>query len=104
MNIEEIYEFSLSLPSVVEETPFGEDILTLKICNKIFLLCSLERLPLQVNLKCNPNLAISLRETYEDIIGGYHMNKKHWNSIFPENLPSPYNRIKRSTPCIISIS
>lgn len=88
MNIENVYNLCLSLPNVVEDAPFGEEYLTMKVYDKIFMLCSLERFPFQINLKCEPELAILLREKYEDnIIAGYHMNKKHWNTIFPENLP-----------------
>lgn len=87
MNIEQIYNYCHSLPNVVEEFPFGEDILVFKVCNKIFFLCFLEAIPLRINLKCNPELALQLREEYDGIIvEGYHMNKKHWNTIFTENI------------------
>jgi predicted DNA-binding protein (MmcQ/YjbR family) len=67
--------------NVTEEFPFGEDVLVFKIHNKIFLLTRLERHPLSINLKCDPESAIELREKYEAVQPGYHMNKKYWNTI-----------------------
>lgn len=81
MNIEELRDYVLSLKSVQESFPFGEDTLVFKINNKIFLLVSLSSTPLQFNVKCDPEYAIELREQYECILPGYHMNKKHWNTI-----------------------
>lgn len=81
MNIEEIRDFALSLKDVTESFPFGEDTLVFKTNNKIFLLLSLASEDLQFNVKCNPEYAIELREQYTSILPGYHMNKKHWNTI-----------------------
>ncbi|MEO6893613.1 MAG: MmcQ/YjbR family DNA-binding protein [Ginsengibacter sp.] len=81
MNIEEIRDFALSLHEVEESFPFGEDTLVFKTRNKIFLLVSLSSLPLQFNVKCDPEKAVELREQYSSILPGYHMNKKHWNTI-----------------------
>ena len=82
MNIETLREYVLQKPSVTEGFPFGEDTLVFKINNKIFLLVSLSAAPLQFNVKCNPDKAIELREEYpENILPGYHMNKKHWNTV-----------------------
>ncbi|HXR85156.1 MAG TPA: MmcQ/YjbR family DNA-binding protein [Hanamia sp.] len=81
MNIEELRDFVLSLENVEEGFPFGEDTLVFKIDKKIFLLVSLSSIPLQFNVKCNPDYAIELREEYSCILPGYHMNKKHWNTI-----------------------
>src|ERR1700712_4605907 len=62
--------------------PFGETTLVFKTNKKVFLLASLDAQPLQFNVKCNPEKAIELRETYpEAVLPGYHMNKKHWNTI-----------------------
>ncbi len=66
---------------VEESFPFGEDTLVFKVGGKIFLLCSLDSNPLQFNVKCDPELAIELRERYSCVQPGYHMNKKHWNTI-----------------------
>ena len=81
MNIEDLRDFALSLPGVTEGFPFGVETLVFKVKNKIFLLASLDDDPLQVNVKCEPENAIILRERYESILPGYHMNKKHWNTI-----------------------
>jgi len=82
MNVEFIREFALSLTDVTEGFPFGESVLVFKIKNKIFLLLPLDEIKLQFNVKCNPEKAIEWREEYPDtILPGYHMNKKHWNTI-----------------------
>ena len=88
MNLEELREYCLSLPHVTEDMPFGEDILVFRICNRIFALTGLETLPLRVSLKCDPERAIELREQYPNkITAGYHLNKKHWNTVLLESLP-----------------
>ena len=82
MHIEDIRDYVIQKPSVTEGFPFGEDTLVFKVKDKIFLLASLTSSPLQFNLKCDPGKAIELREEYpENILPGYHMNKKHWNTI-----------------------
>ena len=81
MHIDQLREYCLSKPSAEEGIPFGEDVLVFKIGGKIFLLCGMDNPPLQFNIKCDPALAIELREKYPCVIPGYHMNKKHWNTI-----------------------
>lgn len=81
MNIEQIREYCLRKKGVTEEFPFDEETLVFKVAGKIFLLASLDSIPLQINLKCNPEKAIELREEFESVQPGYHMNKKHWNTI-----------------------
>ena len=81
MNIEQIREYCLKKKGVTEEFPFDEETLVFKVAGKIFLLASLESIPLQINLKCEPEKAIELREEYDSVQPGYHMNKKHWNTI-----------------------
>ena len=81
MNIEQIREYCIKKKGVTEEFPFDEETLVFKVVGKIFLLASLESIPLQINLKCDPEKAIELREEFESIQPGYHMNKKHWNTI-----------------------
>ena len=81
MNIEELREYVLSLQNVTEGFPFGEDTLVFKVNDKIFLLTSLTSSPLSFNVKCDPDYAEELREQYPSILPGYHMNKKHWNTI-----------------------
>lgn len=82
MNIEELREYILQKPDVTEGFPFGEDTLVFKVKEKIFLLTGLDSNPLQFNVKCDPDKAIELREEFpETVLPGYHMNKKHWNTI-----------------------
>jgi predicted DNA-binding protein (MmcQ/YjbR family) len=71
----------LALPAVEETTPFGPDVLVYKVAGKMFALAIPDEVPHRVNLKCDPERALELRDRYEDIIPGYHMNKKHWNTI-----------------------
>ncbi len=66
---------------MTEGTPFGEDTLVFKVAGKIFALASLDAVPPRVNLKCDPDLALELRDRYEEVTPGYHMNKKHWNTV-----------------------
>ena len=82
MDIETIREYILKKPDVTEGFPFGEDTLVFKAKNKIFFLTGLDNSPLQFNVKCDPDKAIQLREEYpESILPGFHMNKKHWNTV-----------------------
>lgn len=81
MNIEDLREFCISKPGVEETLPFGPDTLVFKVMGKVFLLVGLDSDPLQFNVKCNPEKAIVLREQYDFVIPGYHMNKKHWNTV-----------------------
>ena len=84
MNAEEIRNYSLKKKDVLETFPFGEGVLVFKVNNKIFLLLSITEETVSINLKCDPDKAVELREEYFDvIIPGYHMNKKHWNTIYP---------------------
>lgn len=88
MNLEELRTYCLSLPHVTEDMPFGEDFLVFRICNRIFALTNLEHIPVSVSLKCEPERAVELREEYPDkIVAGYHLNKKHWNTVLLESLP-----------------
>lgn len=81
MDIETLREYCLAKKAVTEDFPFGEDTLVFRVMNKIFLLVSLSSNPLQFNAKCDPGKAIELREQYDAIIPGYHMNKQHWNTV-----------------------
>ena len=80
MNIESLREYCLSLKGVTESFPFDEETLVFKVGGKMFALTNLDG-PLSVNLKCEPMKAIELREEYSQVIPGYHMNKKHWNTV-----------------------
>lgn len=87
MNAEDIRNYVLKKNDVTESFPFGDEVLVFKTNAKIFLLLSLSEDGISVNLKCDPDKAIQLREEYpEVIIPGYHMNKKHWNTVFAEVL------------------
>jgi predicted DNA-binding protein (MmcQ/YjbR family) len=80
MNIEQLRDYCLCLPGVSEHFPFDETTLVFKVNGKMFALTDLEG-PLSVNLKCDPETAIELRERYPAVLPGYHMNKLHWNTI-----------------------
>ncbi len=82
MNIEEIREYCLKKSQVTEGFPFDESTLVFKVAGKIFLICGLNSEVPQINLKCDPERAIELREMYTGILPGYHMNKKHWNTVY----------------------
>lgn len=84
MDIEQLRNYCLTKPEVEEGFPFGPETLVFKVRNKLFLLTSFQSLPLQFNVKCDPEKAIELREEYACIIPGYHMNKKHWNTVIIE--------------------
>ncbi len=81
MDVELFRDFCLSFPAVTEGLPFGEDTLVFKVEGKMFALINLAK-PDSFNVKCNPEKAIELREKYECVKAGYHMNKKHWNTIY----------------------
>jgi predicted DNA-binding protein (MmcQ/YjbR family) len=82
MDIELLREYCLEKPGAEEGFPFGEDTLVFKVNKKIFLLASLDSHPLQFNVKCDPQKALDLREEYAAaVLPGYHMNKKHWNTV-----------------------
>lgn len=80
MNIEELREYCLSKNGATECFPFDDVTLVFKVCDKMFALTSLDK-DLSINLKCDPEKAIELREKYSFVIPGYHMNKKYWNTI-----------------------
>ena len=81
MNIETISEYCLKKKGAIEDFPFDEETLVFKVGGKMFALIPLEKIPLQINLKCDPEKAIALREQYPSVTPGYHMNKKYWNTI-----------------------
>ncbi|MEI6264022.1 MAG: MmcQ/YjbR family DNA-binding protein [Sphingobacteriia bacterium] len=82
MHLDEIREYCLSKPGVEEALPFGPDVLVYKVKGKLFLLTGFDNDPVQFNVKCDPEKAIELREEFPDtVLPGYHMNKKHWNTV-----------------------
>ena len=80
MNIESLREYCLGKPGANESFPFGDDTLVFKVNGKIFALVNLEG-ELTINLKCVPARAVEIRERYSSVVPGYHMNKKHWNTV-----------------------
>ncbi|QKX04326.1 MmcQ/YjbR family DNA-binding protein [Aquimarina sp. TRL1] len=89
MNIEEFRNYCLQKKGVTEEFPFDKTTLVFKVMGKAFALTGLDRLPFSVNLKCDPDRAIELRESHPQVAPGYHMNKKHWNTVtFSDGLPT----------------
>lgn len=80
MHIEEYRDFCLSLDQVTEHFPFDENTLVFKVAGKIFALSNVEKFE-SINLKCDPEWAVQLREEYPEIRPGYHMNKTHWNTV-----------------------
>lgn len=93
MNIEIIREYCLLKPDVWETLPFGPDTLVYKVNGKIFLLMRMDSHPLTFNVKCDPDKALELREAYPCVTPGYHMNKKHWNTIIVDGSVS-YEKLK----------
>jgi len=87
MDAVEFREYCLGRPNTTEGMPFGETVLVFKVAGKMFALMSLDGVPATANLKCDPDLALDLRDRYEEVRPGYHMNKKHWNTVEIEGLP-----------------
>lgn len=81
MTLGDLIDYAMMKPATEETLPFGPDVLVLKTNGKSFLLISLNSDPVQFNAKCDPEKALQLREMYTGIVPGYHMNKKHWNTI-----------------------
>jgi predicted DNA-binding protein (MmcQ/YjbR family) len=85
MDIEVLREYVLKKQGVTEGFPFGDSVIVFKVKGKMFLLVPLDTQPVQFNAKCDPELAIELREQYPDaVLPGYHMNKKHWNTVIAD--------------------
>ena len=82
--LEQIYTYCSAKKAVTDGFPFGESALVFKVAGKMFCLVAVEELPLRVNLKCDPEKAIELREQYASVIPGYHMNKQLWNTVILE--------------------
>lgn len=90
MDLAKFREYCLSKRGASESTPFGPDVLVFKVGGKIFALASFDEIPVRVNLKCDPDLALELRDRYGQVTPGYHMNKRHWNTVEIEaGVPEP---------------
>lgn len=81
MTHQEVEEYILSMPNAVLDYPFGEKVAVYKVNDKMFALIHEGSNPLRVSMKCDPQLAKLLRERYESVLPGYHLNKRHWNTI-----------------------
>ena len=80
MHIEAFRDYCLAKPGTTDETPFGPETLVLKVGGKIFALTDVDTFA-SINLKCDPERAAELREQYDFVQPGYHMNKRHWNTV-----------------------
>ncbi|BDS08102.1 hypothetical protein NT6N_31420 [Oceaniferula spumae] len=81
MTLPDFIDYCLAKPGTEETTPFGPEVLVYKVCGKMFALCNPDDVPPEANLKCDPDRAIELRDEYEAVRPGYHMNKRHWNTV-----------------------
>jgi predicted DNA-binding protein (MmcQ/YjbR family) len=81
MTHKQVEEYLLSMPGAKLDYPFGEDVAVYKVKDKMFALVREKKTPVQLSLKCDPLLAETLRQKYDTIMPGYHLNKKHWNTI-----------------------
>lgn len=81
MTFDTFRSYCLAKPQTTESMPFDQETLVFKVAGKMFALADTVNLPLSVNLKCQPELALELRERYDAVRPGYHMNKKHWNTV-----------------------
>ncbi len=85
MDIEAYRLYCLAKPATTEDLPFDEDTLVFKVAGKMFALCSISSYSNGINLKCDPEVAMELREQYPQVRPGYHMHKSHWNTVLPED-------------------
>lgn len=81
MTHREVEEYVLSMPGAVLDYPFGEGVAVYKVKDRMFALVQEGSTPVRISLKCDPKLAVLLRERYETVMPGYHLNKKHWNTL-----------------------
>lgn len=81
MDHKTVEDYILSMPNAVREYPFGEGVAVYKVQDKMFALMAEGKEPVNLSLKCDPLLATTLRERYESVLPGYHLNKKHWNTL-----------------------
>lgn len=87
METDTFREHCLNKRGATEDTPFGEEHLVFKVGGKMFALVGLEEVPARANLKCDPDRALELRDRYEQVRPGYHMNKRHWNTVEIGGIP-----------------
>jgi len=104
MNIEQFYTYCTSLPGTEESFPFDEKTLVFKVGGKMFALTDVDAFG-GINLKCDPVRALELRAAYQEIVPGYHMNKKHWNTVNPTGTLEDefiYSMIKDSYDLVVA--
>ena len=90
MTIDALRQYCLSKPGASEGLPFGDDALVFKVQGKMFALLGLSAVPPSINLKCDPEWSADLRERYASVTPGYHMSKKHWNTVVADGeVPAP---------------
>lgn len=103
--IESIHEALLAYPETELSDPFGPEALVYKVAGKMFAILAPERVPVMLSLKCDPDRAIELRDEYDAIYPGYHLNKKHWNSInLTGEVPDPMvlELVRHSFECVVA--
>ena len=113
MNIEDFRDYCLLKPGVTEETPFGPETLVFKVGGKVFALTDIDTFG-SINLKCDPERAAELREVYDYVQPGYHMNKKHWNTVLigtgapagqlRELIDHSYELVRASLPKVVKVA
>jgi len=81
INHKTVEKYLLSMPNARLDYPFGEGVAVYKVDDKMFALITEGKVPVSISLKCDPLLAVTLREKYESVMPGYHLNKKHWNTL-----------------------
>jgi predicted DNA-binding protein (MmcQ/YjbR family) len=88
VNQAELWKRLLALPGASEEFPFGDEVSVFKVGGKVFAICPADSTPLQLSLKCEPEVAVALRAAHPCIVPGYHLNKRHWNTVtLDDSLP-----------------
>ncbi|MFJ8852246.1 MmcQ/YjbR family DNA-binding protein [Streptomyces sp. NPDC102437] len=87
MTPQQLRAFCLEFNASAEEFPFGPETSVFKVLGKMFALSALDARPLTVNLKCDPDEAVRLREKYDAVVPGWHMNKRHWNTVTVSGVP-----------------
>lgn len=85
MDFKDISQYLLAKPCAEQDMPFGPDVVVFRVKGKMFALVLWNKNPLRINLKCDPQQALFLRDSYDAVIPGYHMNKKHWNTVILDN-------------------
>jgi predicted DNA-binding protein (MmcQ/YjbR family) len=81
MDHKTVEDYVLSMPNAERDYPFGEEVAVYKVDGKMFALIPEGKAPVRISLKCDPQLSVLLRDKYESVMAGYHLNKKHWNTI-----------------------